>query len=365
MLTQAPLPRWSALAALGGNIPEADELATPWRRSGDGALWFSRGAWALRALADGWRLANDTKPVIWLPDYFCNQSTRPLRDAGYKLVFYPLQRDMTPHWQGCRVLATDQTPDLFVLVHYFGRTNPATHEAAAFCRLFNGLLIEDAAHVLRPVTGIGEVGQAVLYSPHKLLALPDGALLTVKAPMLPVILRARDALAEAAPSPRSWLLRRLVQKTPLGAPLARLTRKETAYNSDPATTALPETPLMSALAQRLLPGEIARLDAIAEIRRAHAKRLTAAIGERAEVLTHANEYAPYRLVLHVDEERRAGKIFRQLQQRGTLVESWPDLPPEVRASYNTHGDALLLRHTLMFLPLHQSLDMDDLCKRLK
>ncbi|CCQ72220.1 hypothetical protein [Magnetospira sp. QH-2] len=365
MLTAAPLPRWSDLATLPGKAASDETLAAPWRRSGDEALWFSRGAWALRALADGWRLANDTKPAIWLPDYFCNQSARPLRDAGYEPVFYPVQRDLTPRWKDCQALAGIQPPDIFVLVHYFGRTNPATIETAGFCRQFNALLVEDAAHVLRPVTGIGEHGAAVLYSPHKLLALPDGAILTLREALAPVVARAAANLAEARPSPRGWLLRRTLQKTPLGGPLASATRKLPAFTADPLDLSLPETPVLSDAARKLLPGEIARLDAIAETRRHHAKTLSKAVGNRAEVLTHPNEYAPYRLVMQMEDERRAAKIFDQLQKRGTLVETWPDVAPEVKRDPDRHRDALLLRRTLLFLPVHQSLDLKNLLNRLR
>jgi hypothetical protein len=41
-------------------------------------------------------------------------------------------------------------------------------------------LIEDAVHALRPVRGIGASGDFVLYSPHKHLPIPDGAVLVVR-----------------------------------------------------------------------------------------------------------------------------------------------------------------------------------------
>ena len=40
-------------------------------------------------------------------------------------------------------------------------------------------LVEDAAHVLERVSAIGKFGDFIIFSPHKQIALPDGALLVV------------------------------------------------------------------------------------------------------------------------------------------------------------------------------------------
>ena len=41
-------------------------------------------------------------------------------------------------------------------------------------------LVEDAVHVLKPTLNIGQKGDIVLYSPHKLLPIPDGAIIVIK-----------------------------------------------------------------------------------------------------------------------------------------------------------------------------------------
>ena len=80
MTTTVPLPDWRDLTALaGGRAPDDEALAAPWRQGDEAAVWFSRGAWALAALVHWWRGAFDRRPRLWLPDYFCNQSTAPAR----------------------------------------------------------------------------------------------------------------------------------------------------------------------------------------------------------------------------------------------------------------------------------------------
>ena len=139
--TAAPLPGWRALgdAMVGATVgPEFgdDALAGPWRRADEAAVWFSRGAWALEALAR-WREATTggRPPVVWLPGYFCNQSTVLLRKGRARLVFYPVGPGLEPDWEGCARLARDAPPDLFVLVHTFGHAGDAdaTTRARRFC----------------------------------------------------------------------------------------------------------------------------------------------------------------------------------------------------------------------------------------
>jgi len=180
-LINVPLPTWSNLgAAMFGHTQSDIELSTPWRRTGDVGFWFSRSAWSLLAIAQ-WRqrLKKQTSITVWVPDFFCNASLAPLRSMGVQLQFYPLTEQMAPDFDACRTIAEESHPDLFVLVHYFGKPSLA-ETAAVFCRENHTWLIEDAAHVLRPIAGIGEYGDFVLYSPHKHLPVPDGAVLLVR-----------------------------------------------------------------------------------------------------------------------------------------------------------------------------------------
>ena len=181
MLTHAPLPRWWDLfRALVRRPPSDAELAAPWRREGEVAGWLSRSAWSL-ALIALWRQheARGSTVTAWFPDFFCNSSLAPLRLTGAKLVFYPVTEGMTPDYAACRNIAETHPPDLFVLLHYIGRPAPAA-ASRDFCVRHRAWLIEDAAHVLRPIDGVGRFGDFVVYSPHKHLAIPDGAVLVVR-----------------------------------------------------------------------------------------------------------------------------------------------------------------------------------------
>ena len=59
---------------------------------------------------------------------------------------------------------------------------------------------------------------------------------------------------------------------------------------------------------------------------------------------------PYRVVVQCPDQARA--LLHSLRDRGIAVESWPDLPAEVRVAPFTFPAANRLRICLLFLPTH-------------
>lgn len=353
MITTVPLPSGAELIFLRYlRSPGGNALGEPWLRAGDlGGLWMSGSAWSLAALADTFTLAHGRKPVVAVPEYFCNASLGPLRQDRAKLVFYPIgESDLRPNWQHCEQLGP---VDLFVLVHYFGWPNDAAG-ARAWCDRHNAWLIEDAAHVLAPLPGIGELGDAVLYSPHKLLAVPDGALLVARPGLRAVehhVVDAARALGWVHPSTGGWRLKRLLQRSPLGPWLMRRRPGgQPDFASDPASGPLALTPSPSPAGAALI-GR-ARLGEVAQVRADNANRLWHAIKDAApwRLLFRLEAWvAPYRLVLRCADGATAAALYDRLRAAHLPVESWPDLPPEI----GRDGAARHLRDTVLLLPCHQ------------
>ncbi|MFC1480305.1 DegT/DnrJ/EryC1/StrS family aminotransferase, partial [Candidatus Omnitrophota bacterium] len=120
-----------------------------------------------------------TQGCIWVPDYICNEPLEALRDSRFNLVFYPIDRDLRPKWDVLEFLAEETArPDVFVLVHYFGFTNDI-NGARMFCQKYQAELLEDAAHTLFPTGCIGQSDNAIIFSPRKLLSVPEGGLLVM------------------------------------------------------------------------------------------------------------------------------------------------------------------------------------------
>ncbi|MEK9754647.1 MAG: hypothetical protein VW338_15740 [Rhodospirillaceae bacterium] len=364
MTTLTPLPSWpDLLAGLAGGRPAGDALAAPWLGGGARAFRFSRSAWALHAIAAWWRQTHsDAAPRLWLPDYFCNQSTEPLSRTGASLRHYPVADDLEPDWPACRAMLADgPAPDLFVLTHYFGHAADGAR-AAAFCGEAGALLIEDAAHALAPGNGIGDSGDFVLYSPHKLLAVPEVALL---------VARGADHAAAVAsavatlPPGRSaagakWLATRAVLKLLPGFALARRYRALPGFDYDPPYGTLATTPFAGAVAERLLARQSADLADVAARRRSNAESWRRYFQAKPDCgvplfTAGAEGAAPYRFVQRFADAAAAEKWFGRFRARGVPVETWPDLAPEVLADPARHGRALELRRRLVLFPVHQTL----------
>lgn len=388
MLRHMPLPTWwSLLRALWPWRISDEALAEPWWRAGEVAGWLSRSAWSLALIAQ-WRSRQSPESVtVWIPDFFCNASLRPLRASGARLVFYPVTDDLAPDMAACRSLAEPDRPDIVVLVHYFGRPTPAA-ALRDFCRLHEAWLVEDAAHVLRPVSGVGTTGDFVLYSPHKHLPVPEGAVLVVRPDgaarlgeavkgfepptawpaQLQAVARAMGCSRRAdVQGGGTWLAKRVLQKCGVGAgSTGGPDFVETGPGSGTATVDPLPSPALGRLGRQLLPGWLPELPRIARWRARHLL-LWDAVVPRAEAEPTSGtvvpaerpdhrEWTPYLASYSVSEDQ-AEPIHDRWRAQGLPVTTWPDLPPEVIANRETHACAWRLRHTRLYQPVHQGLSV--------
>jgi hypothetical protein len=353
MITTAPLPHISALLRAG---IATDEAATaPWCRTGDSATLLSRSSWSLALLAGELAARLGRPPRVLLPDWFCAQSLMPLRGTGATIGFVPVDEHTTlPRWSG--------EADMIVAVHPFGR--PADLSGAlALARASNAFLVEDAAHALGPAPGIGETGDAVLYSPHKTLALPAGAVL-IRRNATPHLPPDRNCLPP--PPPWSWLARRLAQRLMPDWLRPRLPQGGQARFDDDPTLCPPEPESgLHCLARRLM--ATADLAGEAAHRRANAAHLRLAAAHFTEwtPLFPDDGPAPYRLALRCSSADWASRFYTALRAARLPAESWPDLDPAIRAEPEHHAGALALRRTVILLPVHSALNGERFARLLK
>ncbi len=394
MLTQAPLPTWFNLCrALLRRPPSDTALAVPWCRAGEVAGWLSRSAWSLALIALRRKSRAPASSVTaWIPDFFCNASLAALRQTGAKLVFYPLTDKMVPDITACRMQVDSDPPDLFVLVHYFGQPTPAA-TARDFCARHGAWLIEDAVHALRPVEGIGAYGDFVLYSPHKHLPIPDGAVLVVR-PNGPGKFGV-DGLASFGP-PSNWpcLLRELQQQMGCSVTVSRARtavwfvkrvlqklggrswrRSTTPFaeplNPFPTVSTQMGVPPLGSLARVLLAGLLADLWTVARQRQRHQLLWDVLLlNDEApcpDIVSAAEraanrEWTPYLSAYRVGVAT-AEATYDQWQRQGLPVATWPDLPPEVTERRERYAYAWLLRHSCLYLPVHQTLSARRMVER--
>jgi hypothetical protein len=357
MHTFSPSPDWSDLffgTLFALQRPCANK--TPWRSKKEDAIWFNSGSTILTHIARACGNDLGTRlPTMWFPDYFCNSATRGLRGIGAEVRYYPITSALEPNWPAIEdVLKHQAPPDVFLLVHYFGKAADATR-AAAFCKNTGALLIEDAAHALIAHGDMGCLGDGIFYCPHKVLAAPDGAILVHRHPLLTT-----SALDEQQRGdvPSTWLTKRIVQKLLPAAAMRYRVRQLPGFPID-----LPGEPLdlqvsASSIGQSLINRYADRLTAIAT------NRKRAAASWRAAFKAHGGPYiaffseeeegpVPYRFIVKCPDKTMAMRLFDAFRAEGVAVESWPDLAPEIQTNSVGHQEAFRLRDTLLFLPVFQ------------
>lgn len=379
LLTAAPRPSAAALARAVLRGPGADVRADLraaeafWRPQGRGGAlhWFSRGAWAMAAAAGA---AGGPAPQVWLPDYFCRSAEAPLRRSGARIIYYPVTQTAAPDWPACRKTAERSPPDMFVLVHAFGAENDLDG-ARAFADEHSALLLEDAAHALRPAARaaegaeggakgrIGQAGDAVFFSPHKWLPLPDGAALWLRDGLTCAAAPAPGADGRAAAA--GWAAKRMVQAlTPEVLQPGPAARGPQRFLDGPAPAA-PPAPGLSALAAAMISDiDGAALAAAAAGRRANHRAWAEALAAHKNIfVVQTGAEAPYRCVIDAGGPERAEALWRALRGAGVPAESWPDMPPEVSAAPERHADALNLRRRRVLAPVHQNIHENAIRRR--
>ena len=389
MLTLAPLPKWGALLrALVSPKPDLDKLSGHWVKEGEVGGWFSRSAWSFARIAK-WRLTHcgDQGCSVWVPDYFCNSSLEPLRAIGVELIFYPVTKDMVPDFKACRHLAKEKEMDIFVIVHYFGMLSHAA-EAKVICGQNEAWLVEDAAHVLERVSAIGKFGDFIIFSPHKQIALPDGALLVV-CPKGPAKL-GKDLISKfgdaeywheelqnierrLSVSLRSslinvviWIVKRSLQKIGIKNKYIHTPFTELTTNLTDITTSNLIPASMSSFSQKLLARQVNEIPRFARLRRRnlhHWKGILARLADPLEAVDDTKFFndAPYLAMLKLNVDDAQGQ-FTRLKSLSLPALTWPDLPPEVLDAQSGHEDAHMLRNSHVFFPLHQTITERDLCR---
>ena len=342
-----PLPGHRTVAAFLQQ--DGDDLSV-WTSHGRDTRVYSRGAWALAAAVAAVS-SEGRRAAVFLPDYFCNEALGPLRAAGHRLVFYPIDEAFQPRWTVLRTLTAAQAAPLaIVIVHYFGFPTPCC-EAVSLCAATGATLIEDCAHILAPTGDVGRRGQFVVYSPHKLLPLPQGGILVahqVKSGST-IPSTSRVALNRSA---AAWLAKRVIQRS--ARPFGGWRSAWNAFDVDGVVSSVaPDT--MPRAVVRLLSSLTPTMPETVAQRRRNYSALVDAAGGHQGFGALGPDMCPYLLPLLFSPEA-APRVHDALNRVGIPARPWPDLPPEVLARPAEHKTAIDLRHRVVTLPVHQDLE---------
>lgn len=351
-------------------LPDFADLLAAWRGSFSELAWsrgdatrcastYRLGRYALAAAVEAMRRRAGTSTItLFVPDYLCNEALERVRTLAVSVHFYPIDENLEPRWPAVELAAAaTRGVSALLLVHYFGFPND-TARAADFCRRHGMALIEDAAHML-PRDGIGK-GDAVVFSPHKLLPVGSCAVL-LSSDGLSGHLAAKRRTGTAAEMLR-WLMTRIMQKAMIVAGVSWHRRwREDGGRVVPRPTG--EGDAADSYSQSLLNVVIMHAEHVARLRRENYSRLIEGLSDVAGIqplfsrLTDGD--CPYVLPL-LAPGIGAEKLSKALLRVGVPALRWPDLPPEVAGSSSGHEAAKSLFHSVVVLPVHQSLQPDQL-----
>jgi len=368
----APLPRWRDLFKAFLLQADDDVLSKPWRQNDDNAFWFSKSAWSLLIIAQLRNyFFNEPNPNIWVPDLFCNDALSQLRNLNVNLIFYPVADNMSPNISECKILARAKKPDIFILVHYFGLENES-NETANFCKDNSAWLIEDATHVLKPNGNIGTIGDFIIYSPHKHLPIPDGAILLIRS-LGPSQFKINDYLIlvdrlgklrlqlfnqqnNFNPHIFYWIAKKIIQIFGMHNILILKSAKKTLeLNLNNSIN-----PRMSNFSKNLLQGMISKLHDISSIRQSNRDLWQSFIYLLAgESVNFANQTSPYLATFSIADSQKNEYIYCLLQKNSIPVLKWPDFPPEVINNSERHKVAKKIYQNYFFLPVHQTVSKKE------
>jgi hypothetical protein len=312
-------------------------LIAPWTRDGNFSRFLSLTSWSTVALADAMATKTRRAARLWFPEYFCDQSLWLLRQRNVELLFYPVDAQGRPKW--------DFLQDGV--------------KKADLCDQHDLFMLEDAAHVLGPLQGIGEAGDATTYSLWKFFPAPNGAVLTV---------RPQDFLSE---SEISSAIEGIGKKKALGLRWAakafrRAFGADGGEELDPDFTKVTKSkpvgsgPGPSPISARML--NSVDFERIASRRQANDRYIRTYFNHvgGCEPFMEAVSSAPWLSAIRFDSPDRAGEVYRKLRGAGVSAEAWPpDLPEEASAP---ESSGVWLRSRVITLPCHQGLSPERLDK---
>ena len=336
------------------------KLSKPWRlNNNQTSIFFSRSSFSILYLLSLVKKSLSNDPLIWLPNYFCNQAVNLLREEGFKIFFYPVLSDFKPDWLKIDKSVLENKPDIFLLVHYFGIINDITN-SVKFCRINKCIFVEDSAHLLVPYANVGIYSDYCFYSLHKHLAVPDGSILisNLKKPKFisneifsdTEFFNSFIKKYKKSSFPFKWVIKRVVQKIIPSVIISKLTNKNTnSINYGSAE--------ISNISRKLIQLDSKNINNyLLKIRKNFSFLKTSNFGKLESLFFNYIELQasnPYWAIIDLQNKNKQEKIKQHLISHYNILD-WIDLPNEIITDNDNNKDIINRSKELLFIPIHQN-----------
>jgi dTDP-4-amino-4,6-dideoxygalactose transaminase len=128
----------------------------------------------------------------------------PVEESGLQYLFYELDENLNINIKKLEKLFKENRIKLFVIIHYFGFTDPLYGPVVALAKKYGIRVIEDEAHAFFTdfVGGVsGRLGDACIFSLHKMFPVDGGGVLCLNHNEINVSV---DATAHKFPYDYDW-----------------------------------------------------------------------------------------------------------------------------------------------------------------
>ena len=323
-----------------------------WKLTGYQEQWLVSGAESLALICEIEQIRLNKKINILIPSYFCGQSLKHLRDLGNDIIFYNVNKDLSPDYKKLDDIVKIKKVDIMLQVHYFGKIMPQEN-SRDFCDKNNIVLVEDCAHVIHPSISNKWVGDYLFFSLHKHFPVKNGGILYSKNNFK------HETSVHNMIFPYVWYIKNIARKTLLSFKKLYKTSSNKVLFSNIKIKPKYKQPSLKEL--NYLNNLTKNLNEIIEIKRQNFKKLREFLESYkgwSSLVNFKKEDLPYVMGMKCHNNNIMQKRFKSLYKQGCPVMIWPDLPVELKKDLDKYSkDVSRVKNTIFFF-LHYQLDID-------
>ena len=311
----------------------------------------------------------DKKSInVWIPEIFCAETEAEFIGEGINLIRYPMTKEFEPDWNRTKQLLQEDNLDVFIFVHYFGEAKDIS-KARVFCDKNNAMLIEDCAHVLYKYDKIGQKGDFVIFSPHKLVAIPDGAILQCNSKSDEKYNTMFTQIQEILGEPKSnalalgiWKIKKIIQKI---LRISKPVNYEYKVHYFEGEVEKEKHLSISKWSYNVIQKySYEDLKTFAYIRRENLQILTYLLLQIEPAIipiTSTTIECPFLGVYSLENVNKPKEVIKSIQALGVQVMYWPSLSKEVK---EVEGIAKKFSKDIFVVPIHQSIAPQKLARKI-
>lgn len=337
----------------------------------ENAIWTSKSAISIRLILEEMSRVTSADTInVLIPNLFCGETEQLIGIDGINIIHYPLTESLDPNWEVIKNDMNEIKVDAFILVHYFGVYHDP-NRAKSFCKDKGAVFIEDAAHCLFRYQKIGQAGDFTVFSCHKLLPVPDGAVILVNENSSDQINEIAQDIRNRVKAERNesknvtWRIKKAVQKViHINKPYKY--ERKTHYFSNILVTGKEPIGISSYSKKIIQNYSYEQFKTIAYIRRENCCLLNyfvKSIDPNIIPLIPNDCECPYFAAFLLSQVIDKDSAIDKLLNAGIPVMSWPELPESVRElppPFSVNN----LSKDIIVLPVHQSIYPGQLANHL-